>query len=89
MNNNMVKIHEKQWEITNPENLQERNIEYSCFEKYIEDLKNPTSVMECAYPSIPRCTVIYNITQGNNFITFQFMHRLLSTTIKHVAEVTK
>jgi hypothetical protein len=47
----MVKVHEKQWEITNPNSFQERDIEYSCFEKYIEDLKNPTSVMECAYSS--------------------------------------
>ena len=47
---------------------------------------NPHSVMECAYPSLPRCTKVENVTKGNTFITFQFRHRLLNKDIKHSAE---
>jgi hypothetical protein len=85
----MVKIHKKQFETNDTDNFQERTIEYSSFEKYIEDLENETSVMECAYPSIPRCTKIEQVTKGSNFITFQFRHRLMNSDIKHIAEVVK
>jgi len=85
----MIKIHEKQFEVNDPMNFQERTIEYSSFEKYISDLENEKSVMECVYPSIPRCTRIERVTKGINFIVFIFRHRLLNIDIKHIAEVIK
>lgn len=81
-----MKIHELQYAVDNIEDKQERDIEYSTWDKYIDDILSSPRRQEAAYPAIPRNTCVDNIMEStNNKLIVRFYHFLNRKCVEHVA----
>jgi len=88
----MVKIHELQYQLERPYTSQSRIIEYSSWEKYLEDIqKIDGTIKELIRPSLPRQTEVIKetIRLPYNAISFRFHHRALNLLVCHTAVLEK
>lgn len=82
----MVNIFEKQYDVDNEENSQERvNKSYDSFEEYVEHLLNDKS--KNMYNSLPRqCKIISHVVDGNT-ITLEFEHPVFRKKVIHTGKL--
>jgi hypothetical protein len=81
----MVKIKEVQYEKYNPDHKQDRIIEYSSWQEYIEDIQKIDGIRNMQYPSLPRYTQPLNFRVWNDSLTLEFDHRVIREMVVHEA----
>ena len=81
----LVKIHELQYVVDNIDDKKERDIEYSTWDKYIDDILSSPKRQEVAYPSLPRNTCVDHIIEStDNKLVIRFYHFLTTACVEHV-----
>lgn len=83
----MVKIKEIQYEKYNPDNRQQRIIEYPSWLDYIQDIQKEDAMSHMFSPSFPRQTSIMKLKVWDDKLSCEFDHRVIRQRIIHVAEL--
>lgn len=80
----MISIYEKQYEVGNVSNFQQRVItSYESFDQYAEYLESDKS--KDPYPSLPRQCKIVEFHKNGNALTLEFEHPVFRKNFIHTA----
>ena len=86
---NMVAIREHQHEKYNRDSYQEREIVFSSWEAYVEEIKNFNTIdkSQKTYMPVPKGSKLVNIIAGSKYLTFEFTIKLGSyiMNVCHIA----
>lgn len=86
----MVKIHEYQYVVNNPNNSQERDIEHNSWNNYIDNIISSYHNPKCSFASLPRNTKVDSILEmTSKKIVIRFYHSLIEETIEHIATLVE
>ena len=83
----MAKIKEIQFEKYNPDNKQERELEYDSWQEYIENIQKIDGMRHRQHPSLPRMVSVMNFKVWNDSLSLEFVHPVTRHRIVHEAHL--